>query len=67
VNHKKRKTGRPRLPKGKAKGKIVPIRFAMAEAVQLAEAAKINDLTLSEWIRRAVLVALGDEQFRSES
>jgi len=29
--------GRPTLPKGKAKGKIVPIRFAKAEAEQLAD------------------------------
>ena len=35
----KRKPGRPKLPKGEAKGKIVPIRFTKAEAEQLAEAA----------------------------
>jgi hypothetical protein len=29
------KPGRPKLPKGKAKGKIVPIRFTKAEAEQL--------------------------------
>jgi hypothetical protein len=40
-------------------GKIVPIRFTKAEAEQLAEAAKANDLTLAEWIRRTVLAALG--------
>ena len=28
----KRKPGRPKLPKGEAKGKIVPIRFTKAEA-----------------------------------
>jgi len=50
----KRKPGRPKLPKGEAKGKIVPIRFAKAEAYLLAEAAKRNDQTLSEWIRHAV-------------
>jgi len=55
VSHKKRKPGRPRLPKGEAKGKIVPIRFTKAEADLLAEAAKRNDQTLSEWIRRTVL------------
>jgi hypothetical protein len=54
----KRKPGRPKLPKGKAKGKIVPIRFTKAEADQLAKAAKRNDQTLSEWIRHAVLAAL---------
>ena len=54
----KRKPGRPKLPKGEAKGKIVPIRFTKIEAERLAEAAKRNGLTLSEWIRRAVLAAL---------
>jgi hypothetical protein len=53
----KRKPGRPKLPKGEAKGKIVPIRFTKAEAEQLAKAARTNGLTLSEWIRRAVLAA----------
>jgi len=58
VTHKNRKPGRPKLPKGEAKGKIVPIRFTKAEAERLTEAAKSNDLTLSEWIRRTVLAAL---------
>ena len=58
MTHKKRKPGRPKLPKGEAKGKIVPIRFTKAEAGQLAEAAKRNGLTISEWIRRTVLAAL---------
>ena len=53
----KRKPGRPKLPKGEAKGKILPIRFTKAEAKQLTEAAKRNGLTLSEWIRRTVLGA----------
>ena len=52
----KRKPGRPKLPKGEAKGKIVPIRFTKAEAEQLAEAANRNNQALSEWIRRTVLV-----------
>jgi hypothetical protein len=56
---KKRKPGRPRLPKGEAKGRIVPIRFTKAEAKRLTEAATANDQTLSEWIGRTVLAALG--------
>jgi hypothetical protein len=58
VSDKKRKPGRPRLTKSKAKGKIVPIRFTKAEAEQLAEAAKRNNQTPSEWIRGTVLAAL---------
>jgi len=54
----KRKPGRPKLPKGEAKGKIVPIRFAKAEAERLTEAAKRKDQTVSERIRRSVLAAL---------
>jgi len=52
----KRKPGRPKLPKGEAKGKIVPIRFTKAEAEQLVKAANRNNQALSEWIRRTVLV-----------
>jgi hypothetical protein len=37
----------------------VPIRFTKAEAERLADAAKANDQTLSEWIRRKVLAAAG--------
>jgi hypothetical protein len=48
------------FPKGETKGKIVPIRFTKAEAERLTKAAKKNAQTLSEWIRRAVLAALGD-------
>ena len=54
----KRKPGRPKLPRGEAKGKIVPIRSTKAEAERLAEAARKNDQTVSEWIRRAVFDAL---------
>ena len=54
----KRKPGRPKLPKGEAKGKIGPIRFTKAEAEQLARVAKSNDQTLSEWIRHTLLAAL---------
>jgi len=64
VSHKKRKPGRPKLPKGEAKGKIVPIRLTKAEAERLAQAARKNGLTLSEWIRRAVLAVLNAPQSR---
>ena len=41
-SRRKRKPGRPKLPRGNAKNKIVPIRFTKAEAEQLAKAAKAN-------------------------
>jgi hypothetical protein len=62
----KREPGRPKLPKGEAKGKIVPVRFTKAEAARLAKAAEASDQNVSEWIRRAVLAALGDERFCSK-
>jgi hypothetical protein len=58
AGRKKRKPGRPKLSKGEAKGKIVPIRFTKAEAERLGEVADRNDQTLSEWIRRTVLAAI---------
>jgi hypothetical protein len=52
---KKRKPGRPKLPKGEAKGKIVPIRLAKAEFERLSAAARLNDQTVSDWIRSRLL------------
>jgi hypothetical protein len=54
----KRKPRRPKLPKGEAKGKIVPIRFTHTEAARLAKAAEVRDQALSEWIRHTVLAVL---------
>lgn len=48
---KKNKVGRPKLPKGEAKGRIVPVRFT-AEAIKAIEGkAKASKRTVSEWIR----------------
>jgi hypothetical protein len=55
---KPRKVGRPKLPKGEAKGKIVPVRFA-ADAIKAVEAAaKAEKQTVSEWIRSTLLAAI---------
>jgi hypothetical protein len=51
---KPRKVGRPKLPKGEAKGKIVPIRFTKAEHDRLSKAAKAGNKGISEWIRCAL-------------
>ena len=56
---KPRKVGRPKLPKGEAKSKIVPVRFAKAEHERLSKAAKANKQNVSEWIRSTSLAALG--------
>lgn len=55
----KPKVGRPKLPKGEAKGRIVPVRFS-AEAIKAVEtAARASKQTTSEWIRQTVSSALG--------
>jgi hypothetical protein len=55
----KKKMGRPKLPKGEAKGRIVPIRFNAQDIKRVELAAKADDKTVSEWIRQTVSVALG--------
>jgi hypothetical protein len=46
-----KKVGRPPLPKGEAKGKIVPIRFKAEDLKAVEAAAKERGQTVSEWIR----------------
>ena len=50
-NKKARKVGRPPLPKGQAKEKIVPVRLTNGEAISFGRAARASKQTLSEWIR----------------
>lgn len=56
---KAKKMGRPKLPKGHAKGQIVPVRFNPEVLKQIATAAKAKDQTVSEWIRSTVNAGLG--------
>jgi predicted HicB family RNase H-like nuclease len=60
VNQQKRtrKPGRPKLPKGQAKGKIVPVRFAPEDLKAVEEAAKAKKQSLSEWIRSTLSAAI---------
>ncbi len=51
-----RKVGRPRLPNGAAKGKIVPVRFNASDLKAITKAARAKGQTLSEWIRSAVMI-----------
>jgi hypothetical protein len=55
---KPRKVGRPKLPKGDAKGRIVAIRFNAAALKRIESAAKANQKTVSEWVRGLVAIAL---------
>ena len=54
MNAKKstKKMGRPKLPKGAAKGRIVPVRFNDEELKLFTKAANASEhKTLSGWIR----------------
>jgi predicted HicB family RNase H-like nuclease len=52
--------GRPPLPKGDAKAKIVPVRFKPEEFKAMASAARASKQTLSEWIRGALNAKLAN-------
>jgi hypothetical protein len=53
-----RKAGRPKLPKGQAKGRIVPVRFTADGLKALEAAAKASNQTVSEWIRATLNAAI---------
>ena len=55
----KPKIGRPKLPKGEAKGRIVPIRFNAQDLKRIESAAKASQKTVSEWVRGAITLAMG--------
>ena len=48
---KKRGRGRPPLPKGHVKAKIVPMRLKDEDVKLFSKAAKARKQTLSEWMR----------------
>lgn len=54
----KPKAGRPKLPKGEARGRIVPIRFSPAELARIAAAASASNQKVSEWIRSTLNAAI---------
>jgi hypothetical protein len=54
VKKKTRKPGRPKLPRGTAKGKVVQVRFDAEDFLLGKSAARESKQPLSEWIRRVV-------------
>ncbi|MGH9617052.1 MAG: plasmid mobilization protein [Acidobacteriaceae bacterium] len=56
---KTRKPGRPKLPKGDAKGKFLRVRITPEESTAIEMAAKANGQTVSDWIRNILANALG--------
>lgn len=55
---KKPKVGRPKLPKGIAKGRIVPVRFTPQAIKAVGSAARAKNQTVSEWIRSTLESAI---------
>jgi hypothetical protein len=51
---KKVKVGRPKMPKGEAKGRIVPVRFTADDLKAIAVRAKAANQNVSEWIRSTI-------------
>lgn len=56
--HRARKVGRPKLPKGEAKGRIVPVRFTADGLKAIETKARAKKQTVSEWIRSTLDAAL---------
>lgn len=54
----KPKVGRPKLPKGEAKGRIVPVRFNAIDLKRIEAAARASQKTVSEWIRGTIASAM---------
>lgn len=61
---KPRRVGRPNLPKGDAKEKIVPVRFDADDLRLVTAAARVSNEVLSEWIRRTLRSAAEVEMFQ---
>ena len=53
-----KKVGRPKLPKGEAKGRILPVRFTADDLKAMAAAAKAKDQSVSEWVRSTIHATL---------
>ena len=57
-----RKPGRPKLPKGEAMGRIVPVRFAPDDLKAMEAKARAGKQSLSEWIRSTIHAELNGNQ-----
>jgi len=55
---KPKKAGRPKLPKGEAKGRIVPVRFRNDDLKAIEAAARAKNQTVSEWVRSTIHATL---------
>jgi predicted HicB family RNase H-like nuclease len=55
---KNRKVGRPKMARGEAKGRIVPVRFRPDDLKRMEAAARASKQSLSEWIRGTIHAAI---------
>jgi len=62
---KPKKVGRPKMAKGEAKAKVVPVRFDVDDLKLVTAAANANKQTLSEWIRNALRTAAEVSMFEN--
>lgn len=53
----KPKVGRPKLPKGKAKGVLIGARFSPDEAIIVTDAVRRADANKSDWVRKKLIEA----------
>jgi len=56
-----RKPGRPKLPRGEAMGRIVPVRFTAEDLRAMEAKAKTAKQSLSEWIRSMIHAELNGQ------
>jgi hypothetical protein len=56
---RKAKIGRPKLPKGKAKGSVITVRLQKLERKAVGDAAHRAGVKLSQWARNTLLTAAG--------
>ena len=54
---KPKKIGRPKLPKGEAKGKLVALRLSADDVKRITAASKAKKVSMSDWIREAINAA----------
>jgi hypothetical protein len=60
VNQKKRKPGRPKLPKGEARNGTPPaVRFVASDIKAVEAAAKAKNKSILGWVRSTLLSAAG--------
>jgi hypothetical protein len=58
---RKRKPGRPALPKNRYRGELITVRLQPGERAEFEKLARANKMSLSDWIRRALKETSGGE------